>query len=181
MTHLNTDKVENGYLPTYLDIASQIGTAGRVCELGVERGGSLRLWQTLFPEGVVVGVDSDPRAHWPEGTIKCVRDQAASSLRATLSVLTPDGQYDLIVDDASHLAHPTQVTFENLWPLVRPGGWYVIEDWGVALRGNAPMYEPDMWRTVVALLEHLDIHATTGIESITYRVGLVVMRKKDQA
>jgi hypothetical protein len=40
------------------------------------------------------------------------------------------GPLDLIVDDASHLFAPTVKSFETLFPLVRPGGLYIIEDWG---------------------------------------------------
>ena len=37
--------------------------------------------------------------------------------------------FDLIVDDASHLYRPTLASFEVLYPRLRPGGTYVIEDW----------------------------------------------------
>ena len=39
---------------------------------------------------------------------------------------------DLVVDDASHLYEQTKATFAMLFPLVRPGGNYVIEDWSWA-------------------------------------------------
>ena len=39
-----------------------------------------------------------------------------------------------MIDDASHLLDPTRSSFDVLFPLLRPGGVYVIEDWGVDLR-----------------------------------------------
>jgi hypothetical protein len=36
---------------------------------------------------------------------------------------------DLVVDDASHLLALTRRTFNALFPRVRPGGMYLIEDW----------------------------------------------------
>ncbi len=36
---------------------------------------------------------------------------------------------DLVIDDASHLYGPTKTSFETLFPLLRPGGLYIIEDW----------------------------------------------------
>lgn len=36
---------------------------------------------------------------------------------------------DLVVDDASHLYGPTVASFEVLFPRLRPGGRYLIEDW----------------------------------------------------
>jgi cephalosporin hydroxylase len=40
-----------------------------------------------------------------------------------------DGQLDLVVDDASHFYEQTKASFMTLFPLVRPGGMYIIEDW----------------------------------------------------
>ena len=37
---------------------------------------------------------------------------------------------DLIIDDASHLYCESRQTFELSFPFLRPGGWYVVEDWG---------------------------------------------------
>jgi hypothetical protein len=39
------------------------------------------------------------------------------------------GQLDLVVDDASHFYEQTKTSFKILFPTVRPGGLYIIEDW----------------------------------------------------
>jgi predicted O-methyltransferase YrrM len=36
---------------------------------------------------------------------------------------------DLVVDDCSHFYEPTRASFNELFPRLRPGGVYVIEDW----------------------------------------------------
>jgi hypothetical protein len=36
---------------------------------------------------------------------------------------------DLVIDDASHAYSYTKRAFELLFPLIRPSGWYAIEDW----------------------------------------------------
>lgn len=41
---------------------------------------------------------------------------------------------DLVVDDASHRYAESRASFEILFPRVRPGGVYVIEDWNWQLR-----------------------------------------------
>jgi hypothetical protein len=38
-------------------------------------------------------------------------------------------ELDLIVDDASHTYEQTKASFEILFPLLQPGGIYLIEDW----------------------------------------------------
>jgi hypothetical protein len=43
-------------------------------------------------------------------------------------VIENHGQPDIVVDDGSHVAAHVLRSFEFLWPLLRPGGMYVIED-----------------------------------------------------
>ena len=84
-----TDKVVLGYLPAYLSIAAGIGIAGRVCELGVWHGDSLAMWQSLFPAGVVAGVDRHDSCTWPAGTVKLVCEQDDPALPAALAAHSP--------------------------------------------------------------------------------------------
>jgi predicted O-methyltransferase YrrM len=53
--------------------------------------------------------------------------------RARLAAIAADefgGQpLDLVIDDASHRLDETRASFECLFPLLRPGGRFVIEDW----------------------------------------------------
>jgi len=37
-------------------------------------------------------------------------------------------QFDLIIDDGSHVLQHQQAAVEQLWPLLRPGGVFVLED-----------------------------------------------------
>ena len=45
-------------------------------------------------------------------------------------------ELDLVVDDASHNYEQTKASFEILFPLLRPGGIYSIEDWSWAHHPN---------------------------------------------
>jgi len=57
-------------------------------------------------------------------------DQAdTNELHAIMGSELCDDPLDLVVDDASHLYEPTRSTFEFLFPRLRVGGTYVIEDW----------------------------------------------------
>jgi SAM-dependent methyltransferase len=42
------------------------------------------------------------------------------------------GPLDMIIDDASHMYGLSRRTFEQLFPLLRPGGCYIVEDWAWA-------------------------------------------------
>ena len=180
----NTDKVGHGYLPTYQEIAASIGAAGRVCELGVFDGGSLEMWQSYFPDGIVAGVDYNPEATWPDGTVKLLASQTSVALPNQLWDLSPEG-WDLIVDDCSHIGKLTKQSWEMLWPVVKPGGWYVIEDWYVGMppwTTMTPHGDPEMLKTAESFLQLLawDGRAPVGpngVETVTYKRGLIVMRK----
>ena len=66
-----------------------------------------------------------------------------------------DGRLDLVIDDASHELHATKASFETLFPLLRSGGWYIIEDW---IWETVPCREPDHpWATregLVGFVQH---------------------------
>jgi len=197
------DKDANGYIPAYLDIAAKLGPAARVCEIGVLSGDSLSLWQELYPRGMVAGVDSVEGRHWPDGTRKIVCDQASDELPFLLSHYSM--QWDLIVDDASHIGSLTARTFELLWPLVAPDGYYVIEDWFIGLplfaatgRAVAGAYDPGMLSAVQGLLTRLDEPYRAGnpewygsrtaiepgktdVESVLCTYGLAIVHKYPEA
>jgi hypothetical protein len=171
----STDKVSQGYIPAYHHIADQIGPSARVLEIGVHTGGSLSTWLELFPQGTVAGVDNDPLARWPEGTLRILSDQEDPSLPDKLYEF--EDEWDLIVDDASHNGTLTAATFELLWPLVSPGGYYVIEDWFVGFPDyHGACKSPAMLATVQGLLDRL--HWDTDTESVSYRYGMAIIRKK---
>jgi len=44
-----------------------------------------------------------------------------------MSAQNPEG-WDIIIDDASHYPPHQIISFQNLWPKLRPGGLYVVED-----------------------------------------------------
>jgi len=69
-----------------------------------------------------------PASRWPDGTHRIVANQDHPQLGRLVAAEAPQG-CDLIVDDASHIGHLTAATFALLWPLIRPGGFYVVEDW----------------------------------------------------
>src|SRR5580704_2359361 len=94
----NTDKIEpHQYFHAYVRIAAELGPKARVCELGVLDGESLRMWQALYPAGVVTGVDISTAATWPRGTVRVVARHDDPALPSMLG-----GPFDLIVDDGCH-------------------------------------------------------------------------------
>jgi hypothetical protein len=171
-SYFNTDKIYlHDYFPVYMTIAAELGPKARTCELGVKNGESLRMWQSLFPLGQVTGVDINTGSVFPQGTRKIIASQDDPELAKL-------GPFDLVVDDASHSGKLSQRTFEIMWPVVNPGGFYVVEDWfiGLGRQPNDGAYDPVMLETVQGFLKLLT--KNSDCESVTCRYGLAILRKK---
>jgi hypothetical protein len=137
-----TDKISNQYLERYDPfLAPYLDQPVKLLELGIYRGGSLRLWRDYFPRGLIVGVDAviDPAVQ-PEDRIRVYQGWQQDTTFLTRVALenAPDG-FDIIIDDASHLGELTRVAFWHLFTHhLRPGGLYVIEDWGTGYWSDWP-------------------------------------------
>ena len=100
----------------------------RFVEIGIKDGSSLRMWEEYFPNAEIIGIDIDPRcAKHSGGRIKCIiGDQNdlgfLSQLRDSM------GEYDILLDDGSHITNHQINTFNILHPICAPGGMYIIED-----------------------------------------------------
>jgi SAM-dependent methyltransferase len=191
MSEPTTDKGTLGYAPVYRELIGG-NRAARILEIGTAHGGSLFLWRDLAPEGVIVGVDLSKPEGLPLGVVHIQADQADPGLP---DLVMPFGPYDLIVDDASHVGSLSEITFGNLWPLVKPGGWYVLEDWPVGLPSNPfhGHFGTSMVTLAQAFIERIrpatDItdmggaHVPAGrpedaVEA-RYIYGMAMLRKKD--
>lgn len=109
-----------------------------VLELGVWKGASLRMWREYFPNATITGVDRTDRNITVPNTRIIICDQDCDTLPEQL-----DGPFDIIVDDASHLAAPTIKSFHNLFPHLKAGGTYVIEDLQTSYNGTDYDGHPD--------------------------------------
>lgn len=105
----------------------------RLLELGVLKGGSLLLWRDYFERGIIAGLDLNP-AHIedPTGRIRLYQggQQETALLDRIARECAPEG-FDVIIDDCSHVGYLARVSFWHLFEHhLKPGGLYVIEDWG---------------------------------------------------
>jgi predicted O-methyltransferase YrrM len=114
----------------------------RVVELGIAFGGSVALLSLLTRPSKLVALELSPEPVAPLARFLAKRgleddvkphygvDQADRAQLTDIVDAEFAGQpLDLVVDDASHRYRPTRVSFECLFPRLRPGGTYLIEDW----------------------------------------------------
>jgi hypothetical protein len=105
------------------------GRPFRMLEIGVNRGGSLQLWREYFgKDAVIFGVDLNPECTDLADPPTQIRIGSQADPAFLRSVVTEMGAPDVIIDDGSHVASHQRVSFETLFPLLAPGGIYVIED-----------------------------------------------------
>lgn len=110
-------------------------------ELGISAGGSLMLWRDYFRKGTIAGIDVSPvRLDDPTGRIHVYQglQQDQSLLDRVRRETAPEG-FDIIIDDCSHIGEFTALSFWHLFDRhLKPGGLYVIEDWGTGYMRGTP-------------------------------------------
>ena len=92
-------------------------------------GASLKTWYEYFPNARIVGLDiNDAKFLENDRTTTHQVDQGDRNQLAELRKIYPDESFDLIIDDGSHRADHQQTSLELLYPLLKSGGYYIIED-----------------------------------------------------
>jgi spermidine synthase len=125
------------YLRIYEDLASGFSPRS-ILELGIFQGGSYVFLDKLFKPRRMSAVEirakpvaplldylsrtENRSAHF--ATSQCDGEKLRKIVLGELA-----DELDLVVDDASHTYEQTKTSFESLFPLLHPGGIYVIEDW----------------------------------------------------
>jgi len=132
----------------------------RMVELGIMDGGSVALAAMAATPAKLVALELD------ENRVDALDDLIArldlaerirpyygvdQADRARVGELVDEefgeGKLDLVIDDASHLLDETRASFETLFPRLRPGGLFLIEDWNwqhrMAMAAAAALADPD--------------------------------------
>jgi hypothetical protein len=129
-----TDKssVGHSYAKYYDMFFNRLKKGGvRLLEIGIDKGDSMKMWADYFPnvESSIHGIDlrSDYEYLKLWNIFTHVVDHSSS---ADLIVFgeSYDQYFDIIIEDGSHQSADSILTFETLFPYLKPGGYYCIED-----------------------------------------------------
>ncbi|MBD0839608.1 class I SAM-dependent methyltransferase [Streptomyces sp. TRM68416] len=90
-------------------------------------GASLRMWKHFFPHAQIFGMDLHDKSFVDEDRITTfVGDQSdPASLNAVADKI---GELDVVIDDGSHRSPHVLTTFATLFPRLKDGGIYAVED-----------------------------------------------------
>lgn len=111
------------YLETYDKLFEPFRRGSSIMEIGLAMGDSLKLWDAYFENSIIVGVDIsivfEPIKYKNQVQIFCA--DATKELPIT-------GEFDIIIDDGSHMEDDQVKTFLMLKSKMRKNGLYIIED-----------------------------------------------------
>ena len=126
-----TDKATfHKYLDFYEQHLPDRNFRGRLLEIGVMDGLSVRMWREYYPYAEIVGIDTKDNLdalyndYWKvPKTVKLLQldGTKAKDVKAL-------GMFDIIIDDGSHKTADQQASYKLLWKQLTPGGVYIIED-----------------------------------------------------
>jgi predicted O-methyltransferase YrrM len=143
------------FLEHYTSLAP--GEYRRILELGVYQGGSfVFLDQLLEPERIsAVELSSAPipalerYVSEHEDRARVYYGTSQDDVEKLRNIVGGDfgGEVDLVVDDASHSYAQTKTSFLTLFPLVRPGGMYIVEDWSWSFQDEFQDATNDWYQT----------------------------------
>lgn len=120
-----TDKVDHNYLPIYDKLFTPLrNEIISLLEIGIYKGASLRMWADYFHNGYIYGIDKDVEA------CQCVSElSGVVAINAdVIEYKFKDHLFDIVIDDGSHLPTEQIAAFGRLYSLLKPGGYYIIED-----------------------------------------------------
>ena len=156
------------YLPIYESLFKKyIGKKIKVLEIGVLRGGSLKLWKEYFgADAQIYGIDIDPTAKKYEADrIKIfIGDQGDKNFMA--GVAEEVGGFDIVIDDGAHTNFMVMTSLEALYASTRH--LYIVED-------THALY---WWWGLYSFLKDIK-YASSGKSSISeacFRVAEVLVR-----
>jgi hypothetical protein len=129
----------------------------KIFEIGIERGDSLRLWERYFPKASVYGIDILDKSHLDSKRIHTFVADQADRNQLKHFIRTYGNAYDIILDDGGHAMDQQQISFGFLFPFVKPGGYYIIED----VHTSLPAYYRDLG---------LDYHVQADAANTTLRM-----------
>jgi hypothetical protein len=131
-----TDKnTSHSYLSLYQKILEKKkDTAKNILEIGIQRGGSIKLWHDYFVNATIYGLDTmNEETVWDEIknndriTLYCSHD-AYNTDKFKTTFLDKDIKFDLLLDDGPHTLESMKTFIKLYSQIMADDGLLIIED-----------------------------------------------------
>lgn len=177
------------FLTEYLALQGQ--GIRKILELGVYQGGSFVFLDKLLKPDAISAIELQPTPipaldrYIMANTSRCRMHYGTSQgdVAALERIVAADfgGEIDLVVDDASHFYELTKQSFAVLFPKLRAGGIYIIEDWMWSFEpsyqdpGHHWYGQPSLANILLDLAEELSIN--NSVEKVSIGREMIVIKK----
>lgn len=127
-----TEKVSHGFLDIYEEIWEDKfdrNSCISLLEIGIYNGNSLKVWDRWFFCAQIIGIDKYAQPIRPTLSDRVhIKSGDQTDPRFLKEVSEEHGPFDIIIDDGGHHWSEQQTSLFHLWPKVKSGGMYIIED-----------------------------------------------------
>ena len=117
----------------YFDIYEQYlnkyrGRNPRILEIGVQYGGSLKMWKEYFSNAQIYGIDINPDCKKLEEKYIDIQIGSQNDKNFLKNYSKYVNNLDVIIDDGGHTMTQQLNTFNILFPILNDSGIYIVED-----------------------------------------------------
>jgi hypothetical protein len=176
----------HGYTPVYEKFFEPFRDRPlKFLEIGVGGGESIRTWLGYFPKALIFGVDIvqntnswDDPAQSPDGRYKFTQGDQSDVSFWEKFITNHGTNWDVVMDDGAHVSQHIITTFNHLWPTVKPGGLYCIEDLHCSYYPE--FQRPDFQTHMDFVKDMLDAinRSEREMESLHFSRQLAIVRKR---
>ena len=160
MFHYGSDKSKDDH--KYTDLYQMLfgpirANVENVVEIGLGAGQSIQAWYHFFPNAKITGFDTSTvpslekivdkysdRFTFINRNLQKPEFQDPKKVEEEFGLYP--GTVDIIIEDANHRPRLQQELLTNLWPFVKPGGYYVIESIAMSPSKEGEAAPGDQWR-----------------------------------
>lgn len=97
-------------------------------EIGVFNGQSMRMWERYFPNAEIFGIDIDDACLDMGSDRSHIYIMNQSNKEELGALCDYAGEFFIACDDGSHAYKDMIASFDVVYPYVKKGGFYIIED-----------------------------------------------------
>ncbi len=171
-----TDKGPNGhnYTPYYdMFFKSMRLKMPNVLEIGIDEGNSLKMWAKYFEGGLIHGIDLrgdyDYLKEWKKENKAYIKTHVVDQSNKADLVLFGEkfsDYFSIIICDGSHNAEDDILTFETLFPYLKSGGYFAIEDTLCSTDKNRWGKVANIYDRIKQMIDEVHMNGKMSVDSL---------------